>query len=44
MPQTTFHTLGDCHDQRERRGAQWRLVKRIKNNRGTVDSLEPFDG
>ena len=41
-PSTTFHTLGDYHDRWERRDGQWRLVERIKDNRGTVGSLEVF--
>ncbi|MGV0157898.1 nuclear transport factor 2 family protein [Mycobacterium colombiense] len=42
-PQATFYTLGDYHDRWERRGAQWRLVERIKDNRGIVGSLDVFD-
>jgi 3-phenylpropionate/cinnamic acid dioxygenase small subunit len=41
-PSLTFHTLGDYHDRWERRNGHWRLVERIKDNRGTVGSLEVF--
>lgn len=43
-PDLTFHTLGDYHDQWERRDGRWRLVERIKDNRGTVGSLDVFAG
>jgi ketosteroid isomerase-like protein len=43
QPQATFHTLGDYHDRWERRDRRWRLVERMKDNRGTVGSLEVFD-
>jgi hypothetical protein len=43
-PELTFHTLGDYHDGWERRAGRWRLVERIKDNRGTVGSLEVFAG
>ena len=41
-PELTFHTLGDYHDRWERRDCRWWLVERIKENRGTVGSLEVF--
>ncbi|MGV0680630.1 nuclear transport factor 2 family protein [Mycolicibacterium fortuitum] len=41
-PDLTFHTLGDYHDTWERRNGRWRLVERIKDNRGTVGSLDVF--
>lgn len=41
-PDLTFHTLGDYHDRWERRDGRWWLVERIKDNRGTVGSLEVF--
>ncbi|OBI26409.1 nuclear transport factor 2 family protein [Mycolicibacter terrae] len=43
-PDLTFHTLGDYHDRWERRDGRWRLVERIKDNRGTVGSLDVFAG
>lgn len=42
-PTLTFHTLGDYHDRWERQAGQWRLVERLKDNRGTVGSLEVFE-
>ncbi|MGO8848894.1 MAG: nuclear transport factor 2 family protein [Mycobacterium sp.] len=41
-PTLVFYTLGDYHDRWERRAGQWRLVERIKRNRGAVGSLEVF--
>lgn len=41
-PELTFHTLGDYHDRWERRDGRWRLVERIKDNRGTVGTLGVF--
>jgi len=41
-PDLTFHTLGDYHDRWERRDGRWWLVERIKDNRGTVGSLDVF--
>lgn len=41
-PDLTFHTLGDYHDRWERRDGRWRLVERIKDNRGTVGTLGVF--
>jgi hypothetical protein len=41
-PELTFHTLGDYHDRWERRDGRWWLVERVKDNRGTVGSLEVF--
>ena len=43
-PELTFHTLGDYHDKWERRDGRWRLVERVKDNRGTVGSLDVFAG
>lgn len=43
-PDLTFHTLGDYHDRWERRDGRWWLVERIKDNRGTVGSLDVFAG
>jgi hypothetical protein len=43
-PELTFHTLGDYHDRWERRDGRWWLVERIKDNRGTVGSLDVFAG
>ena len=43
-PELSFHTLGDYHDRWERRGGRWWLVERIKDNRGTVGTLEVFGG
>lgn len=43
-PDLTFHTLGDYHDRWERRDGRWRLVERIKDNRGTAGSLDVFGG
>ncbi len=41
-PELTFHTLGDYHDRWERRDGRWWLVERVKDNRGTVGSLDVF--
>ncbi|KHO24939.1 nuclear transport factor 2 family protein [Mycolicibacterium setense] len=43
-PELTFHTLGDYHDRWERRDGRWWLVERVKDNRGTVGSLDVFAG
>jgi SnoaL-like domain len=43
-PELTFHTLGDYHDRWERRDGRWWLVERVKDNRGTVGSLDVFSG
>lgn len=43
-PDLAFHTLGDYHDRWERRDGRWWLVERIKDNRGTVGSLDVFAG
>lgn len=41
-PDLTFHTLGDYQDRWERRHGRWLLVERIKDNRGTVGTLDVF--
>lgn len=43
-PDLAFQTLGDYHDRWERRDGSWRLVERVKDNRGTVGSLDVFAG
>jgi hypothetical protein len=43
-PDLAFHTLGDYHDRWQRIEGRWRLVERIKDNRGTVGTLEVFGG
>lgn len=43
LPELIFHTLGDYHDRWQRIDGIWRLVKRIKDNRATVGSLDVFD-
>lgn len=43
-PDLMFHTLADYHDKWERRDGRWRLVERVKDNRGTVGSLDEFAG
>lgn len=43
-PELTFQTLGDYHDRWERRDGRWWLVERVKDNRGTVGSLDVFSG
>jgi hypothetical protein len=42
-PDTRFYTIGDYHDTWQRRpDGSWRLVERIKANRGYVGTLEVF--
>lgn len=43
QPGLIFHTLGDYHDRWERQSGEWRLVERIKHNRGTVGSMDVFN-
>ncbi|WP_395311489.1 nuclear transport factor 2 family protein [Mycobacterium sp. AMU20-3851] len=43
-PDLTFYTLGDYQDRWERRDGRWVLVERIKDNRGTVGTLDVFAG
>lgn len=42
QPGSIFHTLGDYHDRWERQSGEWRLVERMKHNRGTVGSMDVF--
>lgn len=38
----TFRTLGDYHDQWQKLDGVWRLVRRMKHNRGFVGSHDIF--
>ncbi len=38
----TFRTLGDYHDHWRRQDGEWRLIRRDKDNRGSVGSIEIF--
>lgn len=40
---TTFRTLGCYHDEWIKLDGQWRMCRRIKENRATVGSLEVFN-